>query len=116
MNLHDMIQESSRLSSLIDNAVQSLYTASKDMAKAEHALRKATAIAWESAPKGTVPQREAWVEAETADEKMAFDLAEGTRYTALEAVRSRRTQLSALQSIMAAYRAEAEMSKYGFDS
>ena len=109
MNLLEISEEMTRLSRLLDAGIGTLASASKDSAEAEHALRKATAVAWAQAPKGTVPQREAWVEAETADLKRMLDLAEGTRYTALEAVRSRRTQMSALQSLMAAYRAEAEM-------
>lgn len=109
MTLTEMIHESERFSRLIDAGIESLVQASKDMAHAEHALRKATAMAWAKAPSGTVPFKEAWVEAQTADEKLAFDLGETQRYNALEAVRSRRAQLSAIQSIMAAYRAEAEL-------
>jgi tRNA A-37 threonylcarbamoyl transferase component Bud32 len=109
MTLTEMIRESERLSTLIDSGISALVQASTDMAHAEHALRKATAVAWAKAPSGTVPFKEAWVEAETADEKLAFDIAESGRYNALEAVRSRRAQLSALQSIMAAHRAEAEL-------
>jgi hypothetical protein len=104
-----MIHESERFSRLIDAGIESMVSASKDMAHAEHALRVATAKAWAVAPSGTVPFKEAWVEAETADQKLAFDMGETQRYNALEAVRSRRAQLSAIQSIMAAYRAEAEL-------
>jgi len=109
MTLMEMINESERLSRLIDAGIESLVQASKDMAHAEHGLRRATAVAWTQAPSGTVPFKEAWVESEAADEKLAFDLAETQRYNALEAVRSRRAQLSAIQSIMAAHRAEAEL-------
>lgn len=105
----EMIRETERLSGLIDSGIISLIQTSNDMAHAEHALRKATALAWVKAPSGTVPFKEAWVEAESADEKLAFDLSETGRYNALEAVRSRRAQLSAIQSIMAAHRAEAEL-------
>jgi len=109
MTLTEMINESERLSRLIDAGIESLVKASKDMAHAEHTLRKATAVAWAAAPSGTVPYKEAWVESQTADEKLAFELGETERYNALEAVRSRRAQLSAIQSIMAAHRAEAEL-------
>ena len=111
MNLLEMVQESERLSKHIDAGIKTLVDASVEMAHAERDLRIGVARAWESAPKGTVPQREAWVEAETADLNMLFSLAESKRYNALEAVRSRRAQLSALQSIMAAYRAEAELAQ-----
>jgi hypothetical protein len=109
MTLTEMIHESERFSRLIDAGIELLVSASKDMAYAEHAFRVATAKAWAVAPGGTVPFKEAWVEAETADEKLALDLGETQRYNALEAVRSRRAQLSAIQSIMAAHRAEAEL-------
>lgn len=109
MNLMEMVRENERLSALIDAGVKTLVDASVEMAHAERDLRVGVARAWEFAPKGTVPQREAWVEAETADLNLTFTLAESKRYNALEAVRSRRAQLSALQSIMAAYRAEAEL-------
>jgi len=111
MTLSEMIDESERLSALIDTGIAALVAASKDMAHAEHALRIATAKAWAQAPSGTVPFKEAWVEAESAAEKLAFDLAESQRYNALEAVRSRRAQLSAIQSIMAAHRAEVELAR-----
>jgi hypothetical protein len=109
MTLTEMIRESERLSRLIDAGIELLVSSSRDMAHAEHALRRATATAWTEAPSGTVPFKEAWVESKAADEKLALDIAESTRYNALEAVRSRRAQLSALQSIMAAHRAEAEL-------
>jgi hypothetical protein len=109
MTLTEMIHESERLSGLIDAGINTLVRASKDMAHAEHALRVATAMAWAEAPSGTVPFKEAWVEARAANEKLALDLSESERYNALEAVRSRRAQLSAVQSIMAAHRAEAEL-------
>ena len=109
MNLLEMVQESERLSKHIDAGIKTLVDASVAMAHAERELRIGVARAWELAPKGTVPQREAWVESETADLNLTFSLAESQRYNALEAVRSRRAQLSALQSIMAAHRAEAEL-------
>lgn len=109
MNLLEMTVEAERLSNLLDSGIKVLSDSSRESAEAEHALRKATAVAWVEAPKGTVPQREAWVESETADLKRALDIAEGTRYTALEAIRSRRAQLSVLQSLLAAHRAEAEL-------
>jgi hypothetical protein len=111
MTLNEMIHETERLSKLIDAGISALVQASSDMAHAEHALRKATAVAWTQAPSGTVPFKEAWVDSAAADEKLAFDIAESCRYNALEAVRSRRAQLSAIQSIMAAYRAEAELGR-----
>jgi len=111
MNFNEMSGEMIRLYKLLDNGIEILATTGKEMADHEHALRKAVAIAWATAPKGTVPQREAWVESETADQQYALDVAEAQRQTALEAVRSRRTQISALQSLLSAYKAEAELAR-----
>jgi hypothetical protein len=41
------------------------------------------------------------------------DLADGQRLAALEACRSRRTQLSALQSLLAAHKSEADFARTG---
>lgn len=97
-----------RLSELIDRGIKSLVEASREVADTEHAYRKAKAIAWVNAPSGLAAARDAWVEAETADEKRSAELAEGMRMAALEAARSRRQQLSAIQSLLAAHKAEAE--------
>jgi len=113
MNLGKYIDEVERFNLLIDNGLQSLRQSTIDMANAEHAYRKAKAIAWHTAPAGTVPMREAWVDAETAEQRQALDLAEGSRSVALEAVRSRRQQLSAVQSLLAAHKAEADHVRTG---
>ena len=100
-----------RLSQLIDEGIKALTAYAKEVAEAEHDYRKAKAIAWQTAPPGTVPLREAWVEAETAGQRRRLDLAEGSRSAALEAVRSRRQQLSAVQSLLAAHKAEADFAR-----
>lgn len=99
--------ELSRISTLIDAGINSLRESAVEASHAEHDYRKAKAIAWQTAPPGTVPVREAWVEAETADQRLRLDLAEGQKQAALEAVRSRRQQLSAVQSLLAAHKEEA---------
>lgn len=48
-----------------------------------------------------------------SDVRYLRDLAEGLRVSALEAVRSYRTIVSALQSLAALERSEAELAKYG---
>jgi len=116
MNMNDMMVEAQRLSHKIDEGIKALYEASIELAEAEHECAKATAIAWVEAPKGTVPFREAWVDSQVADQSLRKHLAEAAKTASLEAVRSRRTQLSALQSMLAAYRAEAEMGRYGIET
>ena len=58
-------------------------------------------------------EKEALVDAEVKHEREARDIAVGLREAALEAVRNARAQLSALQSLLASYRAEAELVKTG---
>lgn len=108
-----LVAEMSRLSGLIDNGVTALSKAGHDLADAEHAYRIQKAAAWSQAPDGTVPEREAWVNQRTADERRTRDKAEATRVAALEALRSRRTQLSALQTVANAYREDAAFSRTG---
>lgn len=102
-----------RISNLIDEGIRALSQYAHEVAQAEHDYRKAKAIAWQTAPAGTVPMREAWVDAETAEQRQRLDLAEGSRSAALEAVRSRRQQLSAIQSLLAAHKAEADFARTG---
>lgn len=122
MNLADVPAEMSRLSRLIDGGIEALRDQSTSLAEAEQTYRKAKAQAWVKCPtddhgvkagerEWTAARREAWVDAETADLRRVRDIAEGMRQAALEAVRARRTQVSALQSILAADRAEAEFAR-----
>ena len=113
MTLAELIAEATRLSHKIDEGVRHLSRAAGNAADAERVYRLEKAKAWLTVEAGTVPERQAQVDAAVADERHARDIAEGNRLAALEALRSRRAQLSALQSIAAAYRAEAEHAKYG---
>ena len=113
MNIGKYIEEVERFNVLLDNGLRSLRESSVEVANAEFDYRKAKAIAWQTAPAGTVPMREAWVDAETAGQRQRLDLAEGSRSASLEAVRSRRQQLSAVQSLLAAHKAEAEFARTG---
>jgi hypothetical protein len=113
MNIGKYIEEVSHFSGLLDKGLSVLREAATEVAHSEYEYRKAKAIAWQSAPAGTVPMREAWVDAETAGQRQRLDLAEGSRSVALEAVRSRRQQLSAVQSLLAAHKAEADFARTG---
>lgn len=107
MGTPELIAEAERLSALLDKGLAALRSASVAYANAEHAYRQARARAWLAA-RGTVPERESQVELKVGDLRFARDLADAERLAAQEAVRSRRGQLSALQSLLAATRAEAE--------
>lgn len=115
MNIEELGAEMKRLSRLIDKGVEVLVDQSKELADAEHVYRHSRSQAWLQAPEGTVPQREAWVDGKCAEHRRRRDLADHLRTAALEALRSRRTQLSALQSLLAAYREDAAFSRTGPD-
>jgi hypothetical protein len=120
VDLDAALQEMRRLSGLIDQGVGAMREQARVYAQSEHDYRKAKAAAWIEAPRAaedgskiTAGEREAWVHGVTASERKQRDIAEGMRQAALEAVRSRRTQLSAWQSYLAAGREEMGMGKYG---
>lgn len=113
MNPADVADEMRRLSRLLDKGLEAMRDQARELADAEHDYRKAKGQAWLSAPDGTVPEREAWVNEATAKQRHRRDLAEGLRQAALEAVRSRRTQVSALQTLLNADREEAAFARTG---
>lgn len=112
---HDLADEVRRLSGLLDKALAVLRTSGRDHAEAEHAYRHGRGVAWaETAGHGmVVPEREARVDAVTADLRRERDIAAALARSALEAVRSRRQQLSALQSLLAGLREEAAFVRAG---
>ena len=107
MTLDELAAEARRLSELIDRGIATLRDASKQYADAEHEYRFAYAKAYLESS-GTVGEREAQVYVEVGALRRDRDHADGIRTAAVEAVRSRRTQLSAVQSLLAAQKAEAE--------
>ena len=111
--LAELVDEARRLSRQIDAGVDVLRKAAARGAHAEYDYRMAIAKAYVTVGEGTVPERQAQVQADTAGLRLVRDLAEGQRVAALEALRSRRAQLSALQSLLAAHRSEADHAYYG---
>lgn len=109
--LAEIIEEARRLSGLIDRGVEALRQSAEALAIAEQEYRKAKAKAWLVAAGDLAREREANVDSRTADLRMARDLAEGTRQAALEALRSRRSQLDAVRSILSATRADIELAR-----
>lgn len=112
MTISELIAEVRRLSDAIEDGIDQLTAAANAEAQAEHAYRLVKAQAWVNHPTGTVPERTARVDAACAASRRARDLASGQKLAALESLRSRRQQLSAAQSVAAAWRAEAEMTRY----
>jgi len=110
-DLEGLSAEAVRLSALIDKGVSALRDAAVAYAEAEHEYRERQAMAYLEMEQGTVAEREAHVYAVVGDWRRRRDLADGQKLAALEAVRSRRAQLSALQTLIAAHRAEAELAR-----
>ncbi len=102
-----MIEAARDLEEAQDELVQRTHKHSE----ADRRYRQARATAY-LASSGTVGEREAYVAKSCDEETYAAHLSEGLAKAAMEAVRNRRTVLSALQSISAAVRAEAELAKY----
>ena len=109
MDLEHLTAEAWRLSQLLDKGIVALRDAAVAYAEAEHQYRERNAMAYLETETGTVAEREAHVYALVGDFRRVRDLADGQKVAALEAVRSRRAQISALQSLIAAHRAEVEL-------
>lgn len=115
MNLDDIGAQVRHFSDLIDKGIGAIRDETARYAEAERDYRKAKAEAWVIAraehPEMLAKEREAWVDAQTADARYLRDLAEGVRQAALEAVRSRRGQLSACQTLANAHIEEAKFER-----
>ena len=111
MDLEHLTAEAWRLSQLLDKGVAALREAAVEYAEAEHRYREAKAMAYLETESGTVAEREAHVYAIMGGLRRDRDLADGKKLATLEAVRSRRAQVSALSTLIAAHRAEAELAR-----
>ncbi len=112
MNLNqDIYAEMLRLSQALEMAVNELRTAGHVYAATENRYRFAKSAAY-LASSGTVAERTAHVDKACTAEHLASHEAEAENVACHESVRSIRSQLSALQSIAAASRAELEMNTF----
>lgn len=118
----EFADEFRRLSVLLDESLRWVKEKVREYASAEAAYRKGRAQAWLEAPrlaegiKVTAGEREAWVDGHTADLRYTRDLADGLRQAGLEAVRSRRAQTSALQTLLNAHLEELKFDRTRSDS
>jgi hypothetical protein len=112
MTLVELAAEARRLSDKIDAGVKELARQAAAEAETEHAYRMARAVAWQTV-EGSAKEREDAVDASTADQRRARDMARGGRQASLEALRSRRQQLSSVQTLVSALKSELEHSQYG---
>jgi hypothetical protein len=105
IDMEEAAEEMHRLSSLLDDGLAAMRRLAHEYADTEATYREAQARAWVATPRDhsdgeriQAKEREAMVNAATAQQRRARDLADGMRQAALEAVRSRRGQISALQT------------------
>jgi hypothetical protein len=108
----ELIGEAQRLSTLLDKGVQALREAAHAYAVAEHEYRKAKSVAYLQT-EGTVAEREAQTYGMVGELRLARDLADASRMAAVEALRSRRAQISAVQTLLQAHRSEADFARTG---
>jgi hypothetical protein len=108
----ELTDELLRLSRLLDEALAYAKGAAMEYAEGEDAYRMARSKALLNA-EGTVAEKTARADLETSAERRRAHLAEVMKQVAIEAIRSRRAQLSALQTIANGIRSEIEMSRYG---
>jgi hypothetical protein len=112
-SMAELIAEMNRLSTLLDKGLGELYRAAVKSAEADVEYKVSYSTAILEAEGGTVSEREAWAHKATQDQRLKFKLAEALLLSAQEAVRSRRQQISACQSVANAMRAEAEFARTG---
>lgn len=98
----------------LDQAHVELERRVHEKAESEHVYRLAKSNAY-LATSGTVGEREAYVYKTVAEERKRAKLAADLSQSALEAVRSKRSQLTALQSIANSIREEARLARSGPD-
>jgi hypothetical protein len=120
-SISELVEELREKLDNVDESIGELYGANAKYAEAEHEYRMARARAWiqtveeyKSKPRSerpTVDHIEAIVDLSVEKERFRAKLAEGIKEAAMESVRSRRTQLSAVQTVANAYRAEIEFSR-----
>jgi hypothetical protein len=108
----DLVEMRLEASRALDEAQAELIRATREDAAADRRYRQSKSNAY-LASSGTVGEREATVNKTAGEEGYAAHLAEGLAKAALENVRNKRGQLSALQSIAGAVKAEAELARVG---
>jgi hypothetical protein len=114
VNPAEIGEEMRRHSKQLDKGVAALREQAHEYAESENEYRLAHARAY-LAHEGPAHERKAAADLATGEERYRAHLADGMKVAALEAVRSRRAQLSALQSMMNANREELGAMRYGQD-
>lgn len=111
MNAAELTEQILAAKRAMDNAELEHRQRVREAAEADKAFRIAESKAYIQAS-GTVGERAAVAKLRSADERYKLKLAEGLESSALEAIRNARQFLSALQSLAAATREEANLARY----
>jgi len=109
----DIWRELIRLSTEIDKALDEVRARCVEAASLDVEHKQAAATAYLSADGSTVREREAQATLAVGHLALRAKVAAALEKSATEALRSRRQQISAIQSMLAAQRAEAEFSRTG---
>ena len=100
-------QDMMHFSASINESLDELRTRAVESAELDASLKRHWSAAFLCA-EGTVRERECHADQETADRHQRALIARALEKSATEAVRSRRQQLSAMQTLASAHKAEAE--------
>lgn len=112
MNSAELNRQLTDAAQKLRDSLADLEERSTQYAMAERQYRLAKATAYLSTT-GTVAEREARAESGINELRYKRDMADGLRTSALEAVRSNRGVLSAVQTLASLYKAEAEFDRTG---
>lgn len=110
MTAGELAEEVRRLCALLDDGLAFQRRVVQEHSVNEDVYRVARARAFLEAS-GTVGDRNAHADLATSTQRRAAHLSAGMMQAGLEAIRSRRAQISAVQSIAGAYKAEAEFGR-----
>ena len=105
-DLAHLIEEGNRFLTRIEECESDYQSAGNVVAEAERNYRKSKADAMSNSPKGTVAEKEAWVNGQTADLRFERDVANNNKIHALESMRNSRQQLSFVQTAINGLREE----------
>jgi hypothetical protein len=114
MNAGELNQQLLNAAEALRKSLDDLYQRSIEYASAEQAYRHAKAVAYLSTEGAkTVAEREARAENAINDLRYRRDMADGLKLSALEAVRSNRGILSAMQTLASLSKEEAAFARTG---
>lgn len=110
MTAAQLSAEFERLCRELHATLRGQFNAAEEYAEAENRYRLAHARAYLAA-EGPAHERKARADLVTGDERFRSRLADGRKQATLEAVRSLRAQISALQTVAGLAKAEAEFAR-----